>query len=63
MTKPNSKGQYRVFGHGSPLRVWIGVPATPGPVTPDTLMKLTDAHGNTATVRAVEIQFDYILNH
>jgi hypothetical protein len=59
----NGNGQIRVSGvflhYGtkeSPARVWIGIAAENplGPIFPDTVLKLRDAHGNTDEILAGE---------
>lgn len=59
---PNDSGQYRVFGYGSPPRVWIATPAIRGDeIHEDTMMNIRDAHQNKETVRADQLSFDTIL--
>lgn len=49
-------GGYRAYGYKN--RVWKAVPVIPTKrLTSDTLMKITDAHGNTEKVAAGELSF------
>lgn len=58
---PNEVGQYRVYGYGTPPRIWIAVIIDGSELNSDTRLRLTDSEGNTEETTADMVIFDHIL--
>lgn len=57
----NTRNEFRVYGHGTPQRVWKAITLEPSRVIyPDTILIVEDHAGNTDEVLAGDVKFDHV---
>ena len=63
ITKMTKTKLYRVWGYGTPMRVWkaevIGGLSSSGHIESDTILKITDATGYSEEVFGSQVSIDY----